>query len=111
MNTCSRWPERAVASSMPSRWVVATDGCPVSSFLGVRQAVPARSGDIFPEGCGCPVLVAGRLIASVSARRYDGSEFIEIEIDDGLQGRGGGGVAEAIRQGVVPGGIFSLQGE
>ena len=38
-------------------------------------------------------------------------EFIEIEVDDGLQGRGGGGVAETVRQSVTPGGIFSLQGE
>ena len=50
-------------------------------------------------------------IATVSAWRDDASEFIEIQIDDGLQGRGGSGVAEIIRQAVVPGGVFGLQGE
>ena len=50
-------------------------------------------------------------IATKSARRHDGSEFIEIEIDDGEQRRGGGGVAEAIWQGVVPGDVLGLQRE
>jgi hypothetical protein len=50
-------------------------------------------------------------ISTVSAWWHDGSEFIEIEIDDDLQGRSGGGVAETIRQSVAPGGIFGLQGE
>src|SRR5271166_3596646 len=59
----------------------------------------------------CWWLVAGRSIASVASRWYDGDELIEIQIDDGLQGRGGGSVAEAIRQDVVPGGVFGLQGE
>ena len=51
------------------------------------------------------------LIATVTARRHDGREFIEIKFDDGLQGRSAGGVAETVRHGVVPGGIFSLQSE
>ena len=50
-------------------------------------------------------------IATISARRHDGSELVEIELDDGQQRRGGGGVAEAIGQNVVPGGVFGLQGE
>ena len=50
-------------------------------------------------------------IAPVSARWHDSSEFIEIEIHDGLQGRSGGRVAETVRHGVAPGGIFGLQGE
>ena len=51
------------------------------------------------------------LIASVTPRRHDGGEFIKIEFDDGLQGGGSGSVAEAVRQGVVPDGVFGLQGE
>ena len=51
------------------------------------------------------------LIATVAARRHDGGEFIEIKFHDGLQGRSGGGVAETVRHGVAPGGIFGLQGE
>ena len=50
-------------------------------------------------------------ITTVSPRRHDGGEFIEVEIDDGLQGRGSCGVAETVRQGVVPGRVFRLQGE
>src|SRR5208282_3652309 len=48
---------------------------------------------------------------SVPSRWHDGDELIEIQIEDGLQGRSGGSVAEAIRQDVVPGGVFGLQGE
>jgi hypothetical protein len=48
-------------------------------------------------------------IPSVSSRRRDSGEFIEI--DDRLQCLGGGGVAETVRQGVVPGGVFVSQGE
>ena len=51
------------------------------------------------------------LIATVTARRHDGDELIEIQINDGLQSCGGSGVAEIIRQAVVPGGVFGLQGE
>jgi hypothetical protein len=50
-------------------------------------------------------------IATISARWHDGSELIEIELDDGQQRRGGGSVAEAIWQGVVPGGVLRLQPE
>ncbi len=64
----------------------------------------------FPTGPGgAPAMWPS--IATKSARRHDGSEFIEIEIDDGEQRRGGSGVAEAIWQGVVPGGVFGLQRE
>ena len=50
-------------------------------------------------------------ITTVSTRWHDGSEFIEIEFDDGLQCLGGGTVAKAVGQGVAPGGVFGLQGE
>src|SRR6478736_5888670 len=48
-------------------------------------------------------------IASVATRWLDRGEQIQIEIDDGLQRLRGGGIAQAIRQGVAPGGIFGLQ--
>ena len=48
MNARSRLPERGLASGTSSRWVVATDGCPVSSFVGVRQTVKARRGEFSP---------------------------------------------------------------
>ena len=51
------------------------------------------------------------LIATVTARRHDGGEFIEIKFDEGLQGGGSGSVAEAVRDSVAPGGVFGLQGE
>ena len=35
-------------------------------------------------------------ITSVSAWRFDGGEVVELQVDDGLQGFGGGGVAEPI---------------
>jgi hypothetical protein len=50
-------------------------------------------------------------IATVAAWRLNANQNIEIEIDNGLQGFGGSGVAETVRQGVVPGGVFGLQGE
>lgn len=51
------------------------------------------------------------LIVSVTPRRHGGGEFVEIKFDDSLQGGGSGSVVEAVRQGVVPDGIFGLQGE
>lgn len=52
-------------------------------------------------------------IAAVAAWRFDCGEVIEIEIeiDDGLQGGGGGRVAKGVRQSFAPGGVFGLQGE
>ena len=50
-------------------------------------------------------------VAPEATWRRDGREFIEIEVDDGLEGLGGGAAAKAVGQGVVPGGIFGLQGE
>jgi hypothetical protein len=60
------------------------------------------------------LIVAGVAEVSVSpiATRWDnGGEFIEIEIDDGLQGFGGDRVTKAIGQSIAPSGILSLQGE
>src|ERR1019366_4127901 len=48
------------------------------------------------------------LVASVSAWRHDVSEVCEVEIDDGLQGFAGRGLAEGVRQGVGPGGVIGL---
>lgn len=43
--------------------------------------------------------------------RDDRGEVVEIEVGDGLEGFGGGAVAEAVRQRIGPGGILGLQGE
>ena len=50
-------------------------------------------------------------VASISAWRFDVGEGVEIEVDDGLQGFGGGGVVQAFGQGVGPGGVVGLQRE
>ena len=42
-------------------------------------------------------------VASVSAWRLDVGEVCQVEIDDGLQGFAGGGLAEGVWQGVGPG--------
>jgi hypothetical protein len=34
---------------------------------------------------------------------------LEIELDDGLQGLGGGGGAQSVGQGIGPGGVFGLE--
>jgi Putative transposase len=47
-------------------------------------------------------------IAAVATRRLDIGEDIKIEIGDGVQGLGSGAVAEAVWQGVAPGGVFGL---
>ena len=50
-------------------------------------------------------------IASIATGRLNVGEGIKIEIDNGVQGLGGGAVAEAIWQGVAPGGVLGLQSE
>jgi hypothetical protein len=50
-------------------------------------------------------------IAPEAAWRLDAEEIVEIELDDGLQGGAGGGVTQIVRQDVIPGGIFGLQGD
>jgi hypothetical protein len=60
------------------------------------------------------LIVAGGAKVSVSpvaTRRDNRGKLFEIEIGDGLQGFGGSRVAKAVRQGIAPGGIFSLQSE
>ena len=57
-----------------------------------------------------PRFIAGS-VTTVTTRWLDDGEGFEVEIDDLLQGRCGGTVAEAVGQGVGPGGIFGLQGE
>ena len=101
-------------ASRSSSWrVITTDGCPTSSFIVSRQAVATPRGAFFreePDGTGAS---HGRSIATVAAWRFDRGEGVEIEIDNGLQGRGSVsvGVAEAIGQGVALGGEFGVQGE
>ena len=50
-------------------------------------------------------------ITAISARWDDFGEWFEVEFSDGLQRISGGTVAEAVGQGIVPGGILGLQGE
>jgi hypothetical protein len=53
----------------------------------------------------------GRSIAAEAAWRLDADKIVEIEVDDGLQGGAGGGVTQIVRQDVIPGGVFGLQGD
>ncbi len=48
-------------------------------------------------------------IAPVAARWHDRHEFFEVEIDNGLKRLGGGTIAQAVGQRIVPGGILGLQ--
>jgi len=48
-------------------------------------------------------------VASVSAWWLDVSEVCQVEIDDGLQGLAGGGLAEGVWQGVGPGNVVGLE--
>ena len=50
-------------------------------------------------------------ISSVAARRSEFGDGFEVEFGDSLEGLAGGAVPEAVRQGVIPGGVFSLQDE
>jgi hypothetical protein len=50
-------------------------------------------------------------IAAEAAWRFDADEIVEIELDYGLQGGAGSGVTQIVRQDVIPGGVFSLQGD
>ena len=51
------------------------------------------------------------LVATVSAGRLDIGNVGWVEVDDGLERLGRGSVAQRVRQGVCPGGVFDLQGE
>jgi hypothetical protein len=48
-------------------------------------------------------------IAPVTAGRHDCGERVEVEIDNGLKGLRGGGIAQAVGQRIVPGYILGLQ--
>jgi len=51
------------------------------------------------------------LVATISPRRIDVGEVGQVELDDGLQSLGGGGLSQSFGQGFGPGGVFGLQGE
>ena len=110
MNTRSRWPERALASGTRHGGLLPLTVVPSHFSLEFVKRYQRLAAN-FPRRCRMSFLVHGRSIAAEAARRHDGDEFIEIQFDDGLQGRGGGGIAQTIRHGVVPGGIFGLQAE
>jgi hypothetical protein len=83
MNTRTSQPEQVLASGMRSFWVVATDGCPVSSFPFGRQAVSAPRG-AFPVRHQTGFLRYKRIsITAEAARRDNFLEFREIEFGDG----------------------------
>ena len=50
-------------------------------------------------------------VAAKAARRDDRLKLAQVEFGNGPQGLGRGGVAQPVGQGVVPGGVFGLQGE
>jgi len=52
---------------------------------------------------------AARSIATVTARRINRQQFVEVEFGDRLQLLGRDGTFEALRQSVEPGAIFVLQ--
>jgi hypothetical protein len=103
-------PEECLAGVTGRRLLVTTDGCSVSSFPGARQALSLPSGHFCRHG-GMKFGFHGRSIATEAAWRLDADEVVEIEIDNCLQGVAGGGVTQIVRQDVIPGGIFGLQGD
>jgi len=48
-------------------------------------------------------------VASVSARRFDGSQFVEVDIGNGLESVGGSGALQGVGQRLGPGGVFGLE--
>ncbi len=66
---------------------------------------------MFPDKGWDELSFHGRSIAAEAAWRLDADKIVEIEIDDGLQGGAGGGVTQIVRQDVIPGGVFGLQGD
>jgi hypothetical protein len=96
MNTRTSQREQVLASGMRSCWFVATDGCPVAFFPFGRQAVPAPRG-AFSRAAPDGVSPHNRIsIPAEATRRDDRLEFSEVEISDGLEGFGYGGVAEPV---------------
>ena len=71
----------------------------------------STADEIFPEVADENSPLHYGSVASASARRLDIGEFGQVEVDDGLQGFGGGSLAEGIWQGVSPGDVVCLQGE
>jgi hypothetical protein len=51
------------------------------------------------------------LILCEATRRLDGGQFVEVEIEDGLQGLPGGGVAQRFGQRLEPSHVVALQGD
>ena len=96
-----------------------------------EDACLRRLGETMPAGCRVTIL-ADRVsmpvecspevpiensplrygsIASVSAWRLGVGELRQVEVNDCLECRGRGGVAQGVRQGIGPGGVVGLQGE
>ena len=99
---CQRWCVRPVVPVVRRHIsIVGTDRPAVVNRLSMADEIsPEVADENSPLRCG--------LVASVSAWRLDVSEVCEVEIDDGLQGFAGRGLAECVRQGVGPGGVIGL---
>ena len=87
----------------------------MSSTRSEREASrwhrPGKSGWLMSCGADRSQGKAIASIASIAAWRFDGGQLVEIEVDDCLQGVGGGGILEAGRQRGKPSGILGLQCE
>ena len=84
----------------------------------------ARDYEMISPGCGAPLAwvflawagwqssvpeaVLGHSVPSVAARRLDGDEIVEIEVDNRLQRLAGSAVVQRFGEVVEPGGIFGL---
>jgi hypothetical protein len=66
------------------------------------------ASDLYHRRLSGPIFVDGR---QASQWRHDRCEVGEIEIDDRLEGDVGRGVAEAVGQDIMPGGVVGLQRE
>jgi hypothetical protein len=76
-----------------------------------HEAEDSDGGEKFPRIAGRKFPASLRSISAVSAWRLDAKEITEINLGDGLQDCGCGGVAQTVWQGVIPGRIFGLQGD
>jgi hypothetical protein len=79
--------------------------CIASRFWssGSRSSRPQRAVDraVTPHRSGAS-------IAAVAARRLDGEQLVEVEIDNRLQLFCGSGFGEVFRQTIEPGAVFVL---
>ena len=91
---------------------------------GVHRGGPAPRASAFQcaasDGAGGPVAPVGEpwsrcrdplSVSPKAARRFDAGQFVEIEIDNGLQRLAGGAIAQGLGQRIEPSSILSLEPE